>query len=103
MQFNVEVSELAERQYDNILDYIAHELKNPQALVNVMDDYDSTITKLENMADSFGYCRSERLRTMDLRKIKFERHRYLFVFRVKGNRVIIEGMYHELQDYENSI
>lgn len=103
MQFNVEVSELAERQYDSILKYIAYELKNPQALINVMDDYDDTITKLENMADSFGYCRSGRLRAMELRKIRFEKHRYLFVFRIDGNRVIIEGLYHELQDYENSI
>ena len=71
--------------------------------MNVMDDYDGTITKLETMADSFGYCRSERLKAMELRKIKFEKHRYLFVFRVKGNRVIIERMYHELQDYEKSI
>ena len=29
MQFNVEVSELAEAQYDRILLYIADELKNP--------------------------------------------------------------------------
>lgn len=28
MQFNVEVSELAEAQYDRILSYIADELKN---------------------------------------------------------------------------
>ena len=32
MQFNVELSELAEKQYDNILSYIAKVLKNPQAL-----------------------------------------------------------------------
>ena len=29
MQFNVELSELAEKQYDNILSYIANVLKNP--------------------------------------------------------------------------
>ena len=29
MQFNVEVSELAEAQYDKILSYIADELINP--------------------------------------------------------------------------
>ena len=31
MQFNVELSELAEKQYDNILSYISNVLKNPQA------------------------------------------------------------------------
>ena len=55
MQFDVELSELAEQQYDEILSYIANELKNPQALRNVMDDFDDTIEKLEKTADSFGY------------------------------------------------
>ena len=30
MQFSVELSELAEEQYDNILSYIYHKLQNPQ-------------------------------------------------------------------------
>ena len=60
MQFDVELSELAEQQYDKILSYIANELKNPQALRNVMDDFDDTIEKLEKMADSFGYCNCDR-------------------------------------------
>ncbi|MGN0290703.1 MAG: type II toxin-antitoxin system RelE/ParE family toxin [Lachnospiraceae bacterium] len=103
MQFNVELSELAEQQYDKILSYIANELKNPQALKNVMDDFDDTIETLEQMADSFGYCNSNRLKEMGLHKIKFARHRYLLVYRVCKSQVIIEGMYHEMQDYENAI
>lgn len=47
MQFNVELSQLAEKQYDNILSYIANELKNLQALEDVMDDFDNTIGRLE--------------------------------------------------------
>ena len=103
MQFDVELSELAEQQYDEILSYIANELKNPQALRNVMDDFDDTIEKLEKMADSFGYCNCDRLNEMGLHKINFAKHRYLFVYRVNTSQVIVEGMYHEMQDYENSI
>ncbi|MCI7322400.1 MAG: type II toxin-antitoxin system RelE/ParE family toxin [Lachnospiraceae bacterium] len=103
MQFNVELSELAEQQYDKILSYIAYKLKNPQALQNVMDDFDDTVEKLEKMADSFGYCNSDRLKELGLHKIHFSKHRYMFVYRVDKSKVIIEGMYHEMQDYENSI
>ena len=71
MQFNVELSELAETQYDNILSYISNVLKNQQALENVINDFDDTIEKLEKMADSFGYCNSKRLKEMGLHKIKF--------------------------------
>ena len=103
MQFNVELSELAEKQYDKILSYISKVLKNPQALENVMDDFDDTVGKLEKMADTFSYCKSDRLRELGLRKISLTKHRYLLVYRVTGSKVIIEGIYHELQDYENSI
>lgn len=62
MQFNVELSELAEKQYDNILSYISNVLKNPQALENVMSDFDDIVGKLEKMADTFGFCKSKRLK-----------------------------------------
>lgn len=55
MPFNVVFSELAEKQYDAVLSYVANTLKNPQALKNIMDDFDETIEKLENQADTFGY------------------------------------------------
>ena len=103
MQFDVELSELAETQYDNILSYISNVLKNSQALANVMDDFDDTVGKLEKMADTFSFCKNKRLKEMGLHRIKFAKHRYLFVYRIVNETVIIEGMYHELQDYENSI
>lgn len=104
MQFNVEISELAERQYGDILSYIANQLENPQAVKNVIDDFDSTVNRLEKMAEKFGLCKSERLKALGLHKIRFEKHRYLFVYRIEGQQeVVIEGMYHELQDYENAI
>ena len=103
MQYSVEISELAEKQYDEILSYIANQLKNSQAVKNVIDDFDSTVNRLEKMADKFGICKSERLKALGLHKIRFEKHRYLFVYRIDGQQVVIEGMYHELQDYENAI
>lgn len=103
MRFSVEISELAEKQYDNILDYLANVKKNPQAVSGVIDDFDYAVEQLERTADIFGYCRDERLRTMGFHKLHFKAHRYLFVYRINGDRVIVEGMYHELQDYENAI
>lgn len=103
MSFKIELSELASMQYDKFLEYIYFVLENPQAADNLMQDFDDTIKTLEEQADHFGYCRSERLRKLGFHKIHFKKHRYLFVYRVKNDRVIVEGMYHELQDYENVI
>ena len=56
MLFRVEMSEKAESQYDNILDYVANILRNEQAVIAIMDDFDNAINTLEKMADSFEYC-----------------------------------------------
>ncbi len=103
MQYNVTVSDLACEQYDKFLNYISHTLLSPQAADSLMRDFDTTIDILEEQAESFGYCKSERLRNQGFHKIHFRQHRYLFVYRIKRDSVIVEGMYHELQDYENSI
>lgn len=103
MSYRVELSELASMQYDKFLEYIYFVLKNPQAASNLMRDFDDTISMLEEQADHFGYCKSERLRKSGFHKIHLRTHRYLLVYRMKDDRVIVEGMYHELQDYENTI
>lgn len=98
MRYNVEISELAEEQYDNILDYLANVKRNPQAVNGVIEDFDYAIEQLEDMADAFGYCADDRLRSLGFHKLHFKTHKYLLVYRVSDNKAIIEGMYHELQD-----
>lgn len=92
MRYNAHVSDLAFGQYDRFLEYIYHTLLNPQAADSLMQDFDTTISILEMQAESFGYCKSEHLRKQGFHKIHFKRHRYLFVYRVKQNRVIVEGV-----------
>lgn len=103
MRYNVSLSDLACEQYDKFLDYIYYTLLNPQAADSLMRDFDTTVSILAEQAESFGYCKSEHLREQGFHKIHFKQHRYLFVYRVMQNCVIVEGMYHELQDYENAI
>ena len=38
MRFEVEISEVAQIQYENILRYNGYKLKNPQAVMAVMDE-----------------------------------------------------------------
>jgi plasmid stabilization system protein ParE len=103
MEYNVVISELAQEQYDDILDYICNTLQNPQAVKSIMQDFDSTRELLKTQASNYGYCNSERLRDLKFYKLHFLKHRYIFVYRINNNTVVIEGIYHELQDYENSI
>jgi plasmid stabilization system protein ParE len=103
MEFKVVLSDLAQEQYDQILDYICNTLRNPQAVQNIMQDFDSTRELLKTQANNYGYCNSERLRRLKFHKLHFLKHKYIFIYRINNDIVVIEGIYHELQDYENSI
>lgn len=100
MRYNIEISELAEEQFDKILSYIDNKFKNKQAVMAVLNDYDRGIETLEENAEIFEFCQNEKLRNLKLRKLGFEKHKYLFVYRVVENTVFIEGIYHESQAYE---
>ena len=72
MSFKVEMSELAQEQYENILSYLAYKIRNPQAVEAVIDDFDFAVEQLENNADVFGFCNSPRLKALGLYKLHFQ-------------------------------
>lgn len=43
------------------------------------------------------------LRAKGYRTIHFRKHRYLMVYSLQGNTAYVEGIYHDLQDYENAL
>ena len=69
--------------------------------MNVMEDFDGTVARLSHMADSLKLCDDSRLRAGGYRTIHFQKHKYLMVYTIEGNRICVEGIYHDLQDYEN--
>lgn len=103
MDYKVIMSERAQSQLDKFIYYILVELGNEQAAGNVLADADKTKERLSRVAGSLSLCDNLRLRALGYRVIRFERHKYLMVYRIEGNIVYVEGIYHELQDYENYI
>ena len=101
MAFEVIFSELAEKQADTFVNYLIHIKKNPQAAINLLEDFDDTKEALALVADSLGYCRDPELKAMGYRIMHFRHHRYLWIYQVHNDRVEVKAMYHELQDYEN--
>jgi plasmid stabilization system protein ParE len=45
MEYNVVISELAQEQYNNILDYICNTLQNPQAVKSIIKHQKSNRTR----------------------------------------------------------
>lgn len=103
MEYKVVLTSHAKMQFRKIIDYLLYELENQQAAANVMDDFDDTIARLSHAAGSLKLCDDKVLRARGYRTIHFKWHRYLMVFTLDENVAYIEGIYHDLQDYENAL
>ena len=101
MVYNVEVTDYALDQLDNILNYIINQLDNPDAASAVVDDFDEAIKKLERTAGSLKLCEESELAQHGYRRYHLARHRYILLYRIDGKNVFIDRIYHELQDYQN--
>ena len=58
---------------------------------------------LEKIASSLKLCDNLRLRKLGYRRINFAGHKYFMLYRIVDNLVYIDGIFHDLQDYENKI
>lgn len=94
---------MAEMQFRDIIDYLLYELENQQAAINVVNDFDDTIARLSHTAGSLKLCDDRVLRAKGYRTIHFKKHRYLMVYTIDEGTAYIEGIYHDLQDYENAL
>jgi cell fate (sporulation/competence/biofilm development) regulator YlbF (YheA/YmcA/DUF963 family) len=101
MEYEVIISDLAQAQLDEYLHYIVYELKNEQAAKSVLEDFHKTRITLERVAGSLKESENDRLRELGYKVIHLEKHRYVMVYRVVGRTAMVEGVYHELQDYVN--
>lgn len=103
MEYKVVLTAKAELHFRNIIYYLLHELESQQAAASVMDDFEETVDRLSYIAGSLKLCDDEQLRSKGYRTIHFRRHKYLMVYSIDDDAVYVEGIYHDMQDYENIV
>lgn len=101
MTYRIVITPYAKHQLEMYVAYTATKLKNKQAAKAIMDDAKVTKERLSNVANSLPFCEDETLANYEYRKILFAKHDFFMIYRIDGNKVIVEAMYHELQDYES--
>ena len=101
--FNVIISPKALSQLNNYIDYLQYTLLNDQAAYNVWQDALETREQLSRVASSLKYCTHPKLKKSGYRAISFMRHCYLMLYRIVGSTVYVDAIYHQLQDYENTL
>ena len=101
MAYRVVITPVAKRQLDQYVGYTASILKNRTAAKRILEDAKQTKKRLADVAESLALCPNELLAKYGYRRVFFDKHDYFMVYRVEGKKVIVDAMYHELQDYES--
>lgn len=100
MVYKVFVTKDAEADLEHFIRYLLFEKKSEQAAGNLLKDFEITKQKLSHVAKSLKDCDNPRLKKQGYKRINFASHRYFMLYRIEGDRVLIDSIFHELQDYE---
>lgn len=100
MGYKVIIMPPAKRRLDMYVFYTIETLGNRQAAKAILADARETKNRLSMTADSLKICDNPILAKYEYRKIKFAKHKFVMLYRIHDNTVIVDGMFHELQDYE---
>ena len=101
MEYSVVMTSDAEEDLEGFIRYLLYEKRSPQAASNVLNDFEETKKRLSKRADSVKLCDHPKLHALGYRKMRFSKHRYFLMYRIEGEQVIVDRVFHELQDYEN--
>lgn len=101
MAYKIVVTPDAEADLDNFISYLLFEKQNVQAASNLLDDFEETKNILADVATSLKYCENPKLKKLGYRRINFQKHSYFMLYRTITDMVIIDNIFHDLQDYEN--
>ena len=103
MVYKVVVTADAEEDLNRFVSYLLYEKKSAQAAAQVLDDFAITAQSLAHVAGSLKLCDNPKLRALGYRRIQFLSHRYCMLYRIENELVIVDRIFHALQDYENKL
>ena len=101
MVYKVVLTEDAEADLDQFVRYLLFVKKSEQAAGNLLDDFEATKRSLAQVAGSLRDCFNPRLRELGYKRINFLSHRYFMLYRIEGDKAVVDNILHELQDYES--
>ena len=91
----------AERDLDEIFDYITHELKNAAAALNLIDEIISALTSLEDMPKRCPLCEIAELQKDGYRKCIVNNYVSLYTIDEHLKTVNVAKVFYGMRDYKN--
>lgn len=101
MVYNVIITTSAMKKLESYIQYTMYVLRNKEAAKEIRNDAKATKKVLADLASINPVCEHPILKQYGYRKQFFLKHKFIMIYRIDGSNAIVEGMYHELQDYES--
>ncbi|MBO4496438.1 MAG: type II toxin-antitoxin system RelE/ParE family toxin [Clostridiales bacterium] len=103
MAYKVFITPVAEEELDRFISYLINEKMSARAAGNVLNDFEETVRCLTIVAGSLKLCEQPKLKKLGYRRMNFLAHDYFMLYRIEEDTVIVDAIFHALQDYENKL
>lgn len=87
----------AQKEYRNIIEYLANVLKSPQAAVDFMDEFEYQLGLVVDNPHLHALSQLPELAARGYRPMRVKN--YVALYKVDGDSVVIAHVFHQSQDY----
>ena len=101
MACEVVLAKTAAKEYQQIVGYLADVLKNPQAAIGFMEEFERQTQRIREQPEIYAVSRTEELAALGYRT--FLVNSYIGVYRLVEGRIFIAHIFHQSQDYTRLI
>jgi plasmid stabilization system protein ParE len=98
-KYNVIITVEAQRELDEIVQYIAYTLKNPKAADDFLDDLEKCISNMELHPRFYPLSSDTRLAEQGYRKAAIKNYVMLYKINTGEKQAVIQGIFYCRQDY----
>ena len=103
MSYELLITHEAELQFEDALSYMLYKLKNRQAASHFVDEIEKIYDRLEENPFQFPESRDVYLHRMGFRQATLSQMRYIVIYRIEEDRIYIEGIFHDLENYSRRL
>ena len=101
MGYSLNITDAAEHQLDNLVQYLLFELQTPSAASHLMDEIQKIYLRLEDNPYQFPVSSNPHLKIKEYREAIVNNMSYVVIFRIDNECIYVIGIFHQLENYIN--
>lgn len=103
MDYRLMITERAEELLEQLVNYILYKFRNEQTARHLLDDIEQLYDRLEDNPYQFADCRDSFLKSKGCKEAVVKDMDYILIFRMEGNVVYVLGIFHQLENYKDTL